>query len=142
MRNNKTIVQPSEDKIYDYSTFAYRNEDRKTFLNDRNFTEYGNKKYNQYDNLSNRQAHYEQTAPEIWEQTEGKLTHFVAGAGTGGTVTGCGMFFKERNPNIKIVGVDTYGSILKEFHETGELHYDHRDHRHEPRKHGCCRDGR
>ncbi|WP_313100857.1 pyridoxal-phosphate dependent enzyme [Epilithonimonas sp.] len=80
---------------------------------------------NQYDNLSNRQAHYESTAPEIWEQTEGKLTHFVAGAGTGGTVTGCGTFFKEKNANIKVIGVDTYGSILKEIHETGEIHLDH-----------------
>ena len=80
---------------------------------------------NQYDNLSNRQAHYESTAPEIWEQTEGKVTHFVAGAGTGGTVTGCGTFFKEKNPNIKVIGVDTYGSILKEIHETGEIHLDH-----------------
>lgn len=80
---------------------------------------------NQYDNLSNRQAHYESTAPEIWEQTEGKLTHFIAGAGTGGTVTGCGTFFKEKNPNIKVIGVDTYGSILKEIHETGEIHLDH-----------------
>ena len=79
---------------------------------------------NQYDNLSNRLAHYEQTAPEIWEQTEGKLTHFMAGAGTGGTVTGCGAFFKERNKEIKIIGVDTYGSILKEYHETGEFHQD------------------
>lgn len=77
---------------------------------------------NQYDNLSNRETHYEQTAPEIWEQTEGKLTHFMAGAGTGGTVTGCGWFFKERNSDIKIIGVDTYGSILKEYHETGEIH--------------------
>ncbi len=77
---------------------------------------------NQYDNLSNRQTHYEETAPEIWEQTDGRLTHFIVGAGTGGTVTGCGMFFKEKNPNIKIIGVDTYGSILKEYHETGELH--------------------
>ncbi|MBF6609747.1 MAG: pyridoxal-phosphate dependent enzyme [Chryseobacterium sp.] len=77
---------------------------------------------NQYDNLSNRQAHYEETAPEIWEQTDGRLTHFIVGAGTGGTVTGCGMFFKEKNPDIKIIGVDTYGSILKEYHETGELH--------------------
>ncbi len=75
---------------------------------------------NQYDNLSNRAAHYESTAPEIWEQTEGKLTHFVVGAGTGGTVTGCGMFFKEKKPDIKVIGVDTYGSILKHRHETGE----------------------
>lgn len=80
---------------------------------------------NQYDNLSNRQAHYEGTAPEIWEQTDGKLTHFVAGAGTGGTITGCGTFFKEKNPDIKIIGVDTYGSILKEIHDTGEIHFDH-----------------
>lgn len=76
---------------------------------------------NQYDNLSNRQAHYEQTAPEIWEQTEGKITHFVVGAGTGGTISGCGKFFKEKNPEIKVFGVDTYGSILKHFHETGEI---------------------
>ena len=77
---------------------------------------------NQYDNTSNRTAHYEQTAPEIWEQTEGKLTHFVAGAGTGGTITGVGKFLKEKNENIKTIAIDTYGSILKEFHETGELH--------------------
>lgn len=76
---------------------------------------------NQYDNLSNRAAHYESTAPEIWEQTDGKLTHFLVGAGTGGTITGCGMFFKEKNKDIKILGVDTYGSILKEIHETGEI---------------------
>lgn len=74
---------------------------------------------NQYDNLSNRIAHYEQTAPEIWEQTEGKLTHFVAGAGTGGTITGVGKFLKEKNENIKNIAIDTYGSILKEYHETG-----------------------
>jgi cystathionine beta-synthase len=80
---------------------------------------------NQYDNLSNRAAHYESTAPEIWEQTEGKLTHFVVGAGTGGTITGCGTFFKEKSKEIKVIGVDTYGSILKEIHETGEIHYDH-----------------
>ncbi|MCT3763224.1 pyridoxal-phosphate dependent enzyme [Elizabethkingia anophelis] len=76
---------------------------------------------NQYDNPSNRQAHYESTAPEIWKQTEGKLTHFVVGAGTGGTITGCGRFFKEQNPDIQVIGIDTYGSILKHFHETGEI---------------------
>lgn len=80
---------------------------------------------NQYNNLSNRQAHYESTAPEIWRQTEGKLTHFVAGAGTGGTITGCGMFFKEQNPKIEIIAVDTFGSILKEVHDTGEFHPEH-----------------
>lgn len=74
---------------------------------------------NQYDNLSNRAAHYESTAPEIWDQTDGTLTHFVAGAGTGGTVCGVGKYMKERNPEIQIIGVDTYGSILKEYHETG-----------------------
>jgi cystathionine beta-synthase len=76
---------------------------------------------NQYDNLSNRQAHYEQTGPEIWDQTDGKITHLIVGAGTGGTVTGTGMYLKEKNPNIKIWAVDTYGSVLKKYHETGEL---------------------
>jgi cystathionine beta-synthase len=76
---------------------------------------------NQYDNLSNRMAHYEQTGPELWEQTEGKITHLVVGAGTGGTITGTGQFLKEKNPNIKIWGIDTYGSALKKFHETGKL---------------------
>jgi cystathionine beta-synthase len=74
---------------------------------------------NQYDNLSNRQAHYEQTGPEIWEQTEGKITHFVVGVGTGGTISGVGKYLKEKNPNIKIWGIDTYGSVFKKYHETG-----------------------
>lgn len=68
---------------------------------------------NQYDNLSNRQAHYEQTGPEIWEQTEGKITHLVVGAGTGGTITGTGRYLKEKNPKIKVWAIDTYGSALK-----------------------------
>ena len=76
---------------------------------------------NQYDNLSNRQAHYESTGPEIWQQTAGKVTHMIAGVGTGGTISGTGRYLKEQNPNIKIWGVDTYGSALKKFHETGEF---------------------
>jgi cystathionine beta-synthase len=74
---------------------------------------------NQYDNLSNRQAHYEQTGPEIWEQTEGKITHFIVGVGTGGTISGVGKYLKEKNPNIKIWGIDTYGSVFKKYKETG-----------------------
>jgi cystathionine beta-synthase len=74
---------------------------------------------NQYDNPSNSLAHYEQTGPEIWEQTKGKITHFVAGVGTGGTISGVGKFLKEKNPNIKIWGIDTYGSVFKKYHETG-----------------------
>lgn len=74
---------------------------------------------NQYDNLSNRQAHYEQTGPEIWEQTDGKVTHFVVGVGTGGTISGTGKFLKEKNPEIKVWGIDTYGSVFKKYHETG-----------------------
>jgi len=74
---------------------------------------------NQYDNLSNRQAHYESTGPEIWKQTEGKITHLVVGVGTGGTVSGTGKYLKEQNPNIKIWGIDTYGSVFKKYHETG-----------------------
>ncbi len=76
---------------------------------------------NQYDNLSNRQAHYETTGPEIWEQTEGKITHYVTTIGTGGTVMGTAMFLKEKNPGIQVLGVDVYGSLLKKFHDTGEL---------------------
>ena len=74
---------------------------------------------NQYDNLSNRTAHYESTGPEIWEQTEGKITHFVVGVGTGGTISGIGKYLKEKNPDIKIFGIDTYGSVFKKYHETG-----------------------
>ena len=75
----------------------------------------------QYDNLANAQAHYESTGPEIWEQTDGKITHFVVGVGTGGTISGVGRYLKEKNPNIKIWGVDTYGSVFKKYHETGEF---------------------
>ena len=74
---------------------------------------------NQYDNLSNTRAHYESTGPEIWRQTDGKVTHFVVGVGTGGTVSGVGKFLKEQNPDIKVWGVDTYGSVFKKYHETG-----------------------
>jgi cystathionine beta-synthase len=74
---------------------------------------------NQYDNLSNRQAHYDATGPEIWAQTEGKITHLVAGMGTCGTITGIAQFLKEQNPDIKIIGVDTHGSVFKKLHETG-----------------------
>lgn len=78
-------------------------------------------KPNQYDNLSNTAAHYEQTGPEIWEQTEGKITHLVVGVGTGGTISGTGKYLKEKNPNIKVLGIDTYGSIFKKLKETGEI---------------------
>ena len=76
---------------------------------------------NQYDNLSNRQAHYESTGPEIWEQTQGRITHFVVGVGTGGTISGVAQYLKEKNPDIQIWGIDTYGSVFKKFHETGEF---------------------
>lgn len=78
-------------------------------------------KPNQYDNPSNAQAHYETTGPEIWEQTEGKITHLVVGVGTGGTISGTAKFLKEKNPNIKILGIDTYGSVFKKYKETGEF---------------------
>ena len=74
---------------------------------------------NQYNNLSNTKAHYETTGPEIWSQTDGKITHFVVGVGTGGTISGVGKFLKEKNPSIKVWGIDTYGSVFKKFHETG-----------------------
>ena len=74
---------------------------------------------NQYDNPSNCKAHFMTTGPEIWEQTEGKVTHFVVGVGTGGTISGVGSYLKLKNPNIKIWGIDTYGSVFKKYHETG-----------------------
>ncbi|MBT8326789.1 MAG: pyridoxal-phosphate dependent enzyme [Bacteroidia bacterium] len=79
---------------------------------------------NQYDNPSNVLAHYESTGPEIWEQTEGKITHFVVGVGTGGTISGVGKFLKEKNPDIQCWGIDTFGSVFKKYHETGEFDED------------------
>ena len=76
-------------------------------------------KANQYDNLSNTAAHYEETGPEIWEQTRGRVTHLVVGVGTGGTVSGVGRYLKERNPKVKVWGIDTYGSVFKKYKETG-----------------------
>jgi len=74
---------------------------------------------NQYDNLSNRAAHYESTGPEIWDQTDGKITHFVVGVGTGGTISGVAKYLKEKNPDVQIWGIDSYGSVFKKYHETG-----------------------
>ena len=76
-------------------------------------------KANQYDNPSNAVAHYEQTGPEIWDQTDGRITQLVVGVGTGGTISGVGRYLKERNPAIKVWGIDTYGSVFKKYKETG-----------------------
>jgi cystathionine beta-synthase len=77
--------------------------------------------FNQYDNLANRQAHYETTGPELWEQTNGKITHFLTTAGTGGTITGTAMYLKEKNPNIQIWAIDVEGSLLTKYFRTGEI---------------------
>lgn len=76
-------------------------------------------KPNQYDNLSNTKAHYEQTGPELWQQTQGKITHLIAGVGTGGTICGTGKYLKEQQSAIQILGIDTYGSVFKSYKETG-----------------------
>lgn len=108
-----TNVEPDDPRSY-YSVAKRLNE------------EIPNSWYpNQYDNPSNAKAHYESTGPEIWEQTEGKITHFVAGMGTGGTVSGTAKFLKEKNPDVKIVGIDSVGSIYKSYFETGEFDKKH-----------------
>ena len=102
-----TDVEPTDPRSY-YS------------VSKRLSTEIPNSWYvNQYDNPSNALAHYQQTGPEIWEQTDGKVTHFVVGVGTGGTISGIGKYLKEQNPNLKVWGIDTYGSVFKKYHETG-----------------------
>ena len=102
-----TDVAPSDPRSY-YSTAARLGK------------ETPNSWYvNQYDNPSNAKAHYQSTGPEIWKQTDGKITHFVVGVGTGGTISGVGKYLKEQNPDIKIWGIDTYGSVFKKYHETG-----------------------
>ncbi|MGV6831023.1 MAG: PLP-dependent cysteine synthase family protein [bacterium] len=102
-----TDVEPEDERSY-YS------------VSKRLGTEIPNAWYvNQYDNPSNAKAHYESTGPEIWKQTEGKVTHFIVGVGTGGTISGVGKYLKEHNPNVKVWGIDTYGSVFKKYHETG-----------------------
>lgn len=104
-----TNVPPKDPRSY-YSTAARLNK------------EIPNSFYpNQYDNLSNSVAHYETTGPEIWEQTEGKVTHFAAGVGTGGTICGASKFLKEKNKNVRTLGIDPYGSVFKKYKETGEF---------------------
>jgi len=101
-----TNVEPDDPRSY-YSVAKRLNE------------EIPNSWYpNQYDNPSNSQAHYETTGPEIWEQTDGKITHFVAGMGTGGTISGTARYLKEKNPDIKIIGIDPVGSVYKSYHKT------------------------
>lgn len=104
-----TNVEPGDPKSY-YSVAArLEKEIPNSFL------------MNQYDNLANRLAHYETTGPEIWKQTEGKITHLVCTAGTGGTITGTAQFLKEKNPNIQIWAIDVYGSLLTKYFRTGEV---------------------
>ncbi len=102
-----TNVEPEDPRSY-YSVAARLNKEIKNSFYP-----------NQYDNPSNAQANYEQTGPEIWEQTEGKITHFVVGVGTGGTICGTARYLKEKNPNIKVWGIDVYGSVFKKYKETG-----------------------
>ncbi len=102
-----TNVDPEDDRSY-YSVAARLNKEIPNSYHP-----------NQYDNLSNTIANYEQTGPEIWEQTDGKITHLVVGVGTGGTISGTAKYLKEKNPDIKIWGIDTYGSVFKKYKETG-----------------------
>ena len=102
-----TNVEPTDSRSYYSVAQRLSNEIPNSFW------------FNQYDNLANTQAHFETTGPEIWEQTEGKITKLIVGVGTGGTVSGTAKFLKEKNPNIEIIGIDTYGSVFKKYKETG-----------------------
>lgn len=102
-----TNVEPEDPRSY-YSVARQLQKDTPNSLH-----------LNQYDNLANRQAHYESTGPEIWEQTDGKITHLVVATGTGGTITGTAAYLKEKNPKINVWAIDPYGSLLKKYHETG-----------------------
>jgi cystathionine beta-synthase len=104
-----TNVDPKDPRSY-YSVAARLNKDTPNSFYP-----------NQYDNLSNSLAHYQTTAPEIWKQTEGKITHYVCGVGTGGTMCGVSKFLKEKNKDIRSIGIDTYGSVFKKYKETGEF---------------------
>jgi len=104
-----TNVEPDDERSYYSVAERLSNEIPNSFW------------FNQYDNAANTAAHYESTGPEIWEQTEGKITHLVVGVGTGGTVSGTSKYLKEQNPNVKVWGIDTYGSVFKKYHETGEF---------------------
>src|SRR5919112_1858537 len=104
-----TNVEPEDPRSYYQTAARLAREIPNSFL------------CNQYDNLANRQAHYESTGPEIWNQTDGKITHLVVTAGTGGTVTGTAMYLKEKNPDIKVWAIDTYGSLLTKYFRTGEI---------------------
>src|SRR5687768_3793461 len=104
-----TNVEPDDPRSY-YSVAARLNREIPNSFH-----------FNQYDNLANRLAHYETTGPELWNQTDGKITHFVTTAGTGGTVTGTAQYLKEKNPDIKIWAIDVYGSLLTKYFRTGEI---------------------
>lgn len=115
------ILQAMGSKVYVCPTDVAPDDPRSYYSTAKRLsTEIPNSWYvNQYDNPSNAKAHYLTTGPEIWKQTDGKITHFVVGVGTGGTISGVGKYLKEQNPNIKVWGVDTYGSVFKKYHETG-----------------------
>src|SRR3954465_6124599 len=104
-----TNVEPDDPRSYYQTAARLAREIPNSFL------------MNQYDNLANRLAHYETTGPEIWNQTDGKITHLVVTAGTGGTVTGTAQFLKEKNPKIQIWAIDVYGSLLTKYFRTGEI---------------------
>src|SRR5436305_2542664 len=104
-----TNVEPDDPRSYYQTAARLQREIPNSFL------------MNQYDNLANRLAHYESTGPEVWQQTDGKITHLVVTAGTGGTVTGTAQFLKEKNPDIQIWAIDVYGSLLTKYFRTGEV---------------------
>jgi len=118
-REKKELLRLCGAELREVPAVPYKDPNNYVHVSERLAKELGAFWANQWDNTANRDGHYRSTGPEIWEQTDGRVTHLVVGVGTGGTASGAGRYLKERNPNIKVWGIDTYGSVFKKYKETG-----------------------
>jgi len=118
-QEKKDMLRLCGAELREVPAVPYKDPNNYVHVSERVAKEIGAFWANQWDNTANRDGHYRSTGPEIWEQTDGRVDHLVVGVGTGGTITGVGRFLKERNPNVKVWGIDTYGSVFKKYKETG-----------------------